>query len=234
MPDDPAQTAENLFALAEALPDDLPPNPFPWIEAWLDHAQRRKDQPNPNSMTLATIDPDGAPSARVVLCRGLDPDAGYVQFYTNRRSRKGEALAAHPHAAVVMHWDHTERQVRISGPVTLAPDAESDAYFAARHPASRLGAWASDQSEPIASRDALIEKVHDTMNRFGVDLDNEGDVEVPRPPHWGGYRVWAREVELWLGSPVRIHDRARWTRELTPAGEHAFTPGPWTATRLQP
>lgn len=227
------------FQMDEQLPDTLPDSPFPTIKAWIDLAYARKVQPNPNAMTLATVDPDGRPSARIVLLKGLDVERGTVTFYTNRRSRKGKALAANPWAALILSWDELGRQIRIDGPVTLASDAESDAYFGSRHPASRIGAWASDQSEPIASRDELLMKVTAAMERLGVDFDNAeriGPNDIPRPPHWGGYTVWADSVELWLSNPARIHDRARWTRELTEDGSGGFEarPGGWSVTRLQP
>jgi len=203
------------------------------VAQWVEAATARKVQPNPNAMTLATVDPDGRISARIVLCKGIDVAAGHFTFHTNRRSRKGIALGANPRAALVFHWDALDRQIRIEGPVTFTTDAESDAYFATRRAASRIGAWASDQSQPIASRDALLEKVAETVMRFGVDLDNPEAVQIPRPPHWGGYRVWAESVELWAGSDVRVHDRARWVRTLTRNGD-GFEGGPWSATRLQP
>jgi pyridoxamine 5'-phosphate oxidase len=203
------------------------------VARWLEAATAQKVQPNPNAMTLATIDPDGRPSARIVLAKGVDVAGGTVTFHTNRLSRKGAALTANPRAALVFHWDALDRQVRIEGPVTLASDAESDAYFATRRAASRIGAWASDQSQPIASRDALLEKVVEAVTRFGVDFENPEAVRIPRPPHWGGYRVWAEWVELWIGSEVRVHDRARWVRTLTPRGD-GFAAGAWTSTRLQP
>ena len=225
------------FQMEDQLPETLPPDPFPTVKAWLDLAYARKAQPNPNAMTLATVDPDGRPSARIVLLKGLDVDRGVVTFYTNRNSRKGKALAAHPRAALIVHWDALDRQIRIEGAVTLASDAESDAYYGSRHPASRIGAWASDQSEPIASRDELLMKVAETMEKLGVGFDNAeriGPNDIPRPPHWGGYRVWADSVELWLGNSARIHDRARWTRTLTDDGAEGFKTSEWSATRLQP
>lgn len=227
-----------VFGVEESLPETLPDDPFPTVARWLEEATRRKVQPNPSAITLATADREGRPSARIVLCRDISTEKGYIVFYTNRKSRKGRELEANPRAAVIMHWDDLDRQVRLEGQVVISPDEESDAYFHARHPASRIGAWASDQSEPIASRDDLLAKVMQTMQELGVDLDNMGDATVPRPPHWGGYRIWAESVELWLGSPVRIHDRAIWTRTLTPnpGADHdaAFTASPWSATRLQP
>ncbi|MBL0928211.1 MAG: pyridoxamine 5'-phosphate oxidase [Phycisphaerales bacterium] len=234
MPERPVITA-STFDVNEVFPDVLPNDPFPIFRAWYNRAHADRTQPNPSAMTVATVDPDGRPSARIVLCRGIG-DPGYVVFFTNRLSRKGRALQANPRAAIIFHWDHADRQVRIEGPVVQSPDDESDQYFFSRHPASRLGAWASDQSRPIASRDDLLAKVMDTMRRFNVDLDSADEVSVPRPPHWGGYRVWAESVELWIGSPVRVHERALWTRTLTPTpGQtHAFAAGPWSATRLQP
>jgi len=237
MPDPVFDQAES-FGIRQSLPDPLPVEPFALFRAWFDEAHARKVQPNPNCMTLATIDPDGRPSARIVLCKGMDLAAGWIVFYTNRTSRKGGALASHPRAAVVFHWDDLDRQVRMEGPIVHSPDAESDAYYNSRHPASRIGAWASDQSRPIATRAELIAKVDAAAKRLGVDLanlDRATDPVIPRPPHWGGYRLWAQSVELWMGSDVRIHDRAVWNRSLTPlAGEAGFTPGPWSVTRLQP
>src|SRR5262249_52510780 len=135
------------------------------------------------------------------------------------------ALAAHPYGALVFHWDAFERQVRIEGPVTLAPDTDSDAYWATRPVDARIAATASAQSQPIASRAALVAKMKEAARRYGGD--------VPRPPRWGGYRVWAERVELWVGQPARVHDRAAWTRQLTRAGAE-FVGSAWTATRLQP
>jgi len=225
--------------LDQSLPEPLPPDPFPIFKAWLDDATARKVLPNPNAFSLATIDPDGAPSARIVLCKGLDPAAGFIVFYTNYDGRKGRALAANPVAAACFHWDVFERQVRIEGPVTRSPAPESDAYFATRPWLSRVGAWTSRQSEPIASRAALSAQLDDTLRRFGIDPaappPADATIDIPRPPNWGGFRLWARRVELWVGGSGRLHDRAVWTRDLTPTPDGAgFTATPWTSTRLQP
>ena len=176
-------------------------------------------------MTVATVDPDGSPSARMLICRGFDVRAGWFVFYTDRESHKGAALAAHPRAALVFHWDAFERQVRVEGPVTHAPDADSDAYWNARPRDARAAATASAQSRPLASRAAFLAQVDAVAARFPG--------EIPRPARWGGYRVWAERVEMWVGQPARVHDRARWTRALRRDGD-GFTGGPWTATRLQP
>lgn len=228
-----ATVQSDLFGLTQHLPDALPAEPMPMFKAWFDEAHARKAQPNPNAMALATIDPDGRPSLRIVLCKDIDISRGSITFYTNRTSRKGVALETHPRAAVVFHWDVFDRQVRIEGPVTHTTDAESDAYFASRSVASRIGAWASDQSRPIASRGELLAKVASAVARHGVNLANPFSTGVPRPAHWGGYRIWAESVELWMGSNVRVHDRARWTRTLTRAGD-GYTGSAWSATRLQP
>ncbi len=205
------------------LPEPLPADPLPMVAEWLAEAQRRHR--SAGAMALATVDPDGRPSVRMVICRGLDPRAGWLVFYTDRDSRKGLALEAHARAALVFHWESLERQVRVEGPVTLAPDADSDRYWDTRPPDARLAAVASDQSRPIASRQAFLDRIAEARARLGP--------APPRPPRWGGYRVWAEQVELWVGQPARAHDRAAWTRALAPSGD-GFAGGAWRATRLQP
>jgi pyridoxamine 5'-phosphate oxidase len=207
------------------LPSRLPDDPMPLFAQWFDGAREAKAQPNPDSMALATVGGDGRPSVRIVLCKKLVPQPGYAVFFTNYRSRKGSELAAFPRAAAVFHWDPHGRQVRIEGPVVRSPDDESDEYFASRALDSRIGAWASEQSQPLDSRTTLLKRVAMEAARFGP--------QVPRPPHWGGYRLWPESVELWIEGPFRVHDRARWTRTLEPEGA-GYAPGPWTATRLYP
>ena len=247
-PEQPANADQSdlygVYGTAESLPDPLPASPLGLLGAWYADAHGRGVQPNPNAMTLATIDPDGLPSARIVLCKDLDTDVGRLTFYTNYQGRKGRALAANPVAAVVFHWDALDRQIRLEGPVTRSPDAESDAYFASRPWESKLGAWASDPTEPIASRDALLSKVDAAAEKLGLDTSalTPGDraVPVPRPPHWGGWRLWISRAEFWVGGTGRVHDRAVWTRTIRlgaidPALEtrpEAFSD--WSRTRLQP
>ena len=226
-----------------ALPDPLPPSPLPLAIDWFAEATRLKVQPNPNAMTLATVAADGRPAARIVLCRGLEAEPGCVTFFTNYESRKGGELAATGRAAVLFHWDVLHRQVRLEGPVTRVSAAESDAYFASRPWQSRVGAWASQQSRPVAERAALRETLEATARLFGAPAEELGgnggavDYPVPRPPHWGGYRLWVEDAELWVEAAFRLHDRARWQRTLTPTvidGETAFAGGPWQVSRLQP
>lgn len=223
----------------DRLADPLPPEPLETAAAWLAEAWALRAQPNPNAMTLATSTLDGRPSARVVLCKEIVPQPGYVVFYTNYRSRKGRELGDNPRAAAVLHFDALGCQVRVEGPVEPAPAGESDVYFASRALESRIGAWASAQSEPIESREGLRAAVAETARRFGIDpraaaADAAPEVQVPRPPHWGGYWLWAEAVELWVHGAARIHDRARWTRSLTPLPGGRMEPGTWSVTRLQP
>ncbi len=223
----------------ETLPDPLPANPLEIAAQWLSQAQREAAQPNPNSMVLATVDSRGHPSARVVLCKEIAAQPGYILFYTNYRSRKGGELGGNPRAAIVFHWDHLHRQVRAEGRVEPLSDRENDAYFRTRTWQKQVGAWASQQSQPVGSRRALAAAVAREAQRFGIPYDGPGSVEpdnvsieIPRPPNWGGYRLYADAVELWVEGEYRIHDRARWTRLLTDPG--AAGSAAWAVTRLQP
>jgi len=224
----------------ELLPEPLPTDPLGIFDHWMTEALQKRLQPNPNAMVLATIGPEGEPTARVVLCKEVVPQPGYVVFYTNYHSLKGRQIAAHPRAAAVIHWDHLHRQIRLEGPIVQSPPAESDAYFASRPWQSRLGAWASEQSQPVQSRAQLKSAVEAAAKRFGTPVPESeaaataGDQPVPRPPHWGGYRLWIEKIELWVEGAGRIHDRARWVRTLSARPDAAFDAGPWTATRLQP
>lgn len=226
---------------ARKLPGDLPSNPMDWVEAWLGEAVEKNVQRNPNSMTAITVNDKGQPSGRVVLCKEFVADPGYVVFYTNYKSDKGRHLAANNNIALVFHWDQFGRQARIEGEAVRSPAEESDAYFATRDWGSQLGAWGSDQSSPIKSRAALVAQVGRRAVKLGVSAAK--DVKslaakdrplVPRPPHWGGYRVWARRVELWMEGEDRIHDRARWERTLERRDDDSYAVGEWAGTRLQP
>lgn len=177
-------------------------DPHQLFDTWLSAA--KASEPNdPEAMTLATADADGRPSARMVLLKGHDP-RGFV-FYTNSQSRKGDELAANPHAALLFHWKSLRRQIRAEGAIAPVSEAEADAYFASRARDSQLGAWASDQSRPLASR-ALFEA------RFeATRADHEGR-DVPRPPHWWGYRLVPERIEFWSDRQHRLHERRLFTR----------------------
>ena len=177
-------------------------DPLHQFQRWLEQALSAQ-LPEPNAMTLATVGPDGRPSTRIVLIKGCD-ERGIV-WYTNYRSRKGQELAVHPHAALQFHWVELERVVRIEGSVTAIDAAESDAYFASRPLDSRLGAWASPQSEVISSRAVLVANAAQAAVKHAL--------HPPRPPHWGGYRLQADRWEFWQGRKSRLHDRLRYRLE---------------------
>ena len=170
---------------------------------WQDTAANTAGIVDPTAMTLATATPDGRPSARTVLLKQVDAE-GFV-FYTNGNSRKGRHLAANAHAALVFFWEPLMRQVLVEGAVQPVSAAEADSYFASRPRLSQLGAWASRQSEPLASRAAFDRQVEEAEARFAGS-------SVPRPPHWGGYRVWPDMIEFWQGREGRLHDRERYYR----------------------
>ena len=223
------------MSLFSAFPDDpslsdpLPTSPLPLLGRWMQEACDGRVQRNPTAMTLATVGEDGDLSARVVLWRRYDEESGFLVFHTNRESRKGEALAERPEAALVMHWDALQRQVRIEGPVTVSPDAESDDYWETRDRAAQIAAAVSAQSRLIRSRDDLLQRLRAEEERYG----GEDGPPVPRPPHWGGYRVWCRHVELWVGAEGRAHDRVLWSRALEASGD-SFHAADWSRMRLQP
>lgn len=228
------------IVLPNSLPDPLPPDPFPLLCAWLEEARAAKWAPNPDAMVLATCTTGGRPSARVVLCKAIDPRAGTLTFYTNYRSPKAADLEANPRAAAVFHWDHAARQARVEGTVSHLSEAESDAYFATRPVLSKLGAWASDQSQPVSVRWKIAGRVADFAAKFGLtaDLKTGPGAHIPRPAHWGGYRIRAARVELWIGGEGRLHDRAAWTRTV-PSPSTPGAGGPkgcagWISVRLQP
>ena len=194
---------------------DVDADPIRQFGVWFEQALAAQ-VPEPNAMTLATVGVDGRPSARIVLLKGFDA-AGFV-FHTNYDSQKGKEIAVNPHAALVFFWPELERQVRIEGEVERLSAAESDAYFQSRPLGSRLSAWASRQSEPVADRAVLERELEETQQRF------EGR-DVPRPPFWGGLRLRPDAIEFWQGGANRLHDRLRYRRA---------TPAAWRIERLSP
>ncbi|KXV11949.1 pyridoxamine 5'-phosphate oxidase [Gluconobacter oxydans] len=193
---------------------DLKADPFALFAAWMSDAE--KSEPNdPNAMAVATATPDGRPSVRMLLLKGVD-ERGFV-FYTNLESRKGRELLANPHVALLFHWKSLRRQIRIEGPVEAVSAAEADAYFASRSRMSRLGAIASDQSRPLDDRNTFEERLKAVDEKYG-------DGPIPRPANWSGFRVLPEAIEFWQDRPYRLHDRAVWTRDGNG----------WNVTRLYP
>lgn len=215
-----------------------PLDPLPILTQWLARAEELTDRPNPHSLVLSTTGAQGCGDARVVLLKHFDSERGFLVFYTNYLSAKGRQLAANPAACAVFHWDRLGLQARIRGPVVTSPAEESDEYFATRGWQSQLAAWASDQSRPVSSQEDLNARMKEIAARFGGSSDDWRHSAPPRaitrPPHWGGYRLWIRSLELWKQGKARLHDRILWSRDLkaTTAGE--MLPGAWRAQRLQP
>jgi pyridoxamine 5'-phosphate oxidase len=190
-------------------------DPIAIANRWLSEAEAT--EPNdPSAAALATVDAEGLPDVRMVLVKQMGPEG--VTFFTNYGSAKARQIEGAGAAALVLHWKSLRRQVRLRGPVQRVDGPEADAYFASRAPESRVGAWASRQSEPIASRQVLLDAVQEVRDRFGP--------EPPRPPFWGGFRIVPSSVELWADGANRLHDRFRWSRTASDAA--------WDVTRLAP
>lgn len=196
-------------------------DPFGLFERWFDEAQKQELN-DPNGMALATCDPSGLPNVRMVLLKGIDPQDGDPRgfiFYTNLESSKGKELSSNPQAALLFHWKSLRRQVRSRGVITPVSPSEADEYFSTRHRTSRIGAWASKQSRPLETPHALEKAVAFEAARFGI-----GD--IPRPPHWSGFRLTPLEIEFWSERPFRLHSRLVFRR--------ATDLHPWTKDRLYP
>jgi pyridoxamine 5'-phosphate oxidase len=197
------------------MPEQYASSPFAQFDAWMAEAVKAEVN-DPNAMVVATCTPDGHPSARAVLLKGVDPK-GFV-FYTNKTSRKGDELAANGKIALLFYWKSLHRQIRIEGVVEDVTDAEADAYYASRARISRLGAWASDQSRPLAERSVLEGRLAEMEARFPGE-------DIPRPAYWSGYRVLPARFEFWQDMPYRLHDRTVYHRD---AG------GKWGQVKLFP
>jgi pyridoxamine 5'-phosphate oxidase len=213
-------SAEDYAKAAANSPDDgawfARNEPFALFAEWLEEA-KKKEPNDANAMALATADEHGAPDVRMVLLKDVSGD-GFV-FYSNAESRKGQQLAANAQAALCFHWKSLRRQVRVSGKVESATEAEADAYFASRAKDSQIGAWASEQSRPMEGRFELEKRIAQFAMKYGIG-------KTPRPPHWRGWRIVPTRIEFWRDRPFRLHDRLEFTRA---AGGQ-----PWTTQRLYP
>jgi pyridoxamine 5'-phosphate oxidase len=211
------------------LPNPIPDDPMPLVRQWLDDAVR-SGQRNPAAMALATVGTNRHPSVRMVLLKSLSIENGYGVFYSHRESRKGREIEANPLAAGVLYWEPLGRQLRFEGRIAHSTDAESDAYFASRPRGSQVNAWVSEQSRPIASFAELERRIERKVAELP---DSNG---LPRPQHWGGYRLWLEAVEFWVEGPDRFHERVRYERRLDLGNnaEHQFLAGTWNHRLLQP
>ena len=190
-------------------------DPFEIARAWLSEAEG-SEMNDPNAIALSTVDADGMPNVRMVLLKDIEDDA--FVFYTNYDSRKGQEIGSTGKAAFVLHWKSLRRQIRVRGTVSREDGDKADEYYASRSLKSRLGAWASKQSQPLSSRTELMAEVARLTPRLGTN--------PPRPPFWGGFRIWPNEIEFWADGAFRLHDRFRWVRD---DGETS-----WDITRLNP
>ena len=210
------------YKLGELDEDGATEEPLGLFDAWLQEALANK-LPEPTAMTLATVDEHGRPSTRIVLLKGYDGNG--LVWYTNYHSRKGRQLAGNAAAALQFHWVEMERVVRIEGTVSKVSEAESDEYFKSRPLASRIGAWASEQSTVIEGRGTLVARAAEYGLKFGLN--------PPRPPHWGGYRLAPQRWEFWQGRPSRLHDRLAYRRDEAASGAGPAA-GKWIRERLSP
>ena len=211
-------------------------NPLLLLQSWFNKAMELDLQPNPDTMAIATSNSQGLPNVRMVLCKEINTEEGYVVFYTNYNSVKSMEIKENPKCSALFHWDKLGYQIRIRGEILQSPDEENDAYFTSRHLGSQVGAWASNQSNPVVDRQALDDQFRKILDRFNLTNESitRNEKKIPRPPHWGGYRLWIKEIEFWLNQKDRLHDRLHFRRALTISSEGIETEKNWTVKRLQP
>ena len=222
--------------MRKMLSQSMTQNPLLLLQSWLNEAMELDLQPNPDSMAIATSNSQGLPNVRMVLCKEINTEKGYVIFYTNYNSVKSMEIKENPKCSALFHWDKLGYQIRIRGEILQSTDKENDAYFASRHLGSQVGAWASNQSNPVEDRQALDDQFRKILDRFNLTSESitRNDQKIPRPPHWGGYRLWIEEIEFWLNQKDRLHDRLHFRRTLTISNEGIEAEKNWTVKRLQP
>ena len=222
--------------MCKMLSQSMTQNPLLLLQSWFNEALELDLQPNPDTMVIATSNSQGLPNVRMVLCKEINTEEGYVVFYTNYNSVKSMEIKENPKCSALFHWDKLGYQIRIRGEILQSPDEENDAYFASRHLGSQVGAWASNQSNPVVDRQALDDQFRKILDRFNLTNESitRNEKKIPRPPHWGGYRLWIEEIEFWLNQKDRLHDRLHFKRALTISSEDIETEKNWTVKRLQP
>ena len=222
--------------MCKMLSQSMTQNPLLLLQSWLNESMELDLQPNPDTMAIATSNSQGLPNVRMVLCKEINTEEGYVVFYTNYNSVKSMEIMENPKCSALFHWDELGYQIRIRGEILQSPDEENDAYFASRHLGSQVGAWASNQSDPVVDRQALDDQFRKILDRFNLTNESitRNEQKIPRPPHWGGYRLWIEEIEFWLNQKDRLHDRLHFRRALNISSEGIETEKKWTVKRLQP
>ncbi len=211
-------------------------NPVLILKEWMDEVVQSKIQPNPNSMSISTIDAKGRPNSRMVLCKEVNEKLGYLVFYTNYESNKAKEIGVNNECSGLFHWDTFGYQVRVRGTIVQSPEVDSDKYFATRDIGSKLSAWASHQSQIVEDRESLDNQFQQTMDKFNVKESQleSSDINIPRPEFWGGYQIWIREIELWLNQKDRFHDRLSFKRTLAITSSGIEASNDWAIKRLQP
>ena len=222
--------------MCKMLSQSMTQNPLLLLQSWLNEAMELDLQPNPDTMAIATSNSQGLPNVRMVLSKEINTEEGYVVFYTNYNSVKSMEIKENPKCSALFHWDKLGYQIRIRGEILQSPDEENDTYFASRHLGSQVGAWASNQSNPVEDREALDDQFKKILDRFNLTSESitRNEQKIPRPPNWGGYRLWIEEIEFWLNQKDRLHDRLHFRRALTISSEGIETEKNWTIKRLQP
>ena len=222
--------------MRKILSQSMTQNPLLLLQSWLNEAMELDLQPNPDTMAIATSNSQGLPNVRMVLCKEINTEEGYVVFYTNYNSVKSLEIKENPKCSALFHWDKLGYQIRIRGEILQSPDEENDTYFASRHLGSQVGAWASNQSNAVEDREALDDQFKKILDRFNLTSESitRNEQKIPRPPNWGGYRLWIEEIEFWLNQKDRLHDRLHFRRALTISSEGIETEKKWTVKRLQP
>ena len=222
--------------MRKILSQSMTQNPLLLLQSWLNEAMELDLQPNPDTMAIATSNSQGLPNVRMVLCKEINTEEGYVVFYTNYNSVKSLEIKENPKCSALFHWDKLGYQIRIRGEILQSPDEENDTYFASRHLGSQVGAWASNQSNPVEDREALDDQFKKILDRFNLTSESitRNEQKIPRPPNWGGYRLWIEEIEFWLNQKDRLHDRMHFRRALTISSKGIETEKKWTVKRLQP